>query len=543
MLIGGRETNVRSSRTARRAGIAFLPGDRLGEAMFGKMSVRENVVAPSIGVVMPTGLVNRPREYRYTSQALAGLAVKTPTLETAVASLSGGSQQKVLLARSRIGDPQVVLVEDPTQGVDAGARVEIYAFLREMARSGVAVVVLSTDAVEIEGLCDRVVVFSRGRVQALLSGDQVTERSVTGAAVMSTGHSDAVRRAAVKKPRSRLPFGLGSELNAGMLLVLTLLLGVATTTVDGAFLSPLNTSQLLAASAVLVLAGLAQLLVVMTGGIDLSLGSVVALSGVVVSFFGQSGPAYFALGVLLAMGSGLVVGLVNGLLITRLGLPPVIATLVTSIAVVGTAQVLRPYPGGDATPDIMTGIGTAVAGIPMVLMLAVGLAVVIWFVIQRTDLGRSFRAAGSDPVQANRMGVSVPTMRLLAATAAGVLASLAGLALYSRTGIGDANTGQALTLTSVTAIVIAGASIFGGSGSALAVAAAGILLQTITNSIAFLSLGLAWQFWLQGVFVLVAAILPMIARLRQASIERRAAAPHHSARPDVAASLTSQERG
>ena len=141
------------------------------------MSMRENVVAPSIGVVMPIGLVNRPREYALTpARRIAGLAVKTPTLETPVASLSGGSQQKVLLARSRLGDPRVLLVEDPTQGVDAGARVEIYAFLREMARSGVAVVVLSTDAVELEGLCDRVVVFSRGRVQAMLSGDEVTER-------------------------------------------------------------------------------------------------------------------------------------------------------------------------------------------------------------------------------------------------------------------------------------------------------------------------------------------------------------------------------
>lgn len=537
LLLGGQETSVRSSRAARRAGITFLPGDRLGEAMFGKMSVRENVVAASMNTVMPTGLVNRPREYRYTSEAIAGLAVKTPTLETPVSSLSGGSQQKVLLARARIGNSRVVLVEEPTQGVDAGARVEIYAFLREMADSGVAVVVLSTDAVEIEGLCDRVVVFSRGKVQALLTGDQVTERSVTGAAVMSTGHSDVVGHAPTKKPRSRLPFGLGNELNAGLLLVLTAILAIATTTVDSAFLSPLNTSQLLAASSVLVLAGLAQLLVVMTGGIDLSLGSVVALSGVVVSFFGQAGPAYFALGVLLALGSGLLVGLVNGVLVTRLGLPPVIATLVTSIAVVGTAQVMRPYPDGSSTPEIMTAIGTAIAGIPVVLMVAVGLAVAGWYVLSRTALGRSFRAAGSDPVKANRMGVSVPTMRLLAATAAGVLAALAGLALYSRTGIGDANTGQALTLTSVTAIVIAGASIFGGSGSALAVAAAGILLQTITNSIAFLSLGLAWQFWLQGIFVLAAAILPMVARWRAQSPGARTTSAPQRRRSETPASV------
>jgi len=113
------------------------------------------------------------------------------------------------------------------------------------------------------------------------------------------------------------------------------------------------------------------------------------------------------------------------------------------------------------------------------------------------------------------MGVNVDRMRFYAAVGAGVLAAIAGLILYTRTGIGDANTGQALTLTSVTAIVIAGASIFGGSGSAIAVAAAGLLLQTITSALSFLSLGLSWQYWLQGIFVILAALIPIVAAWRK----------------------------
>ena len=510
--VAGEPVRMRSYVTATQAGIAFLPGDRLGEALFGHLSVRENVVAPSLDAVMPGGFANRPREYASAQRAVAGLSVKTPTLETSVTSLSGGSQQKVLLARDRLGDPKVLLVEDPTQGVDAGARVEIYAFLRALADSGTAVIVLSTDAVELEGLCDQVLVFSRGRVQAVLDGDDVTERSITGAAVLSTGHSTpTVSAVPAKRHRS---FSFGGEAQAGILAVLTVLLGIATTIVSRAFVSSLNLSQLLAASAVLVLVGLAQLLVVMTGGIDLSIGSVVALSGVIISFFGSSG-TMFALGVVLALAAGALVGLVNGLLITRLSIPPVIATLVTSIAVVGTAQVLRPNPGGSATGAIMTGIGTTIAGLPLVLVLAIAISIAMSFVIKRTGLGRGLRATGSDPVMANRMGVRVRSMRLFATVSAGTLAALAGFVLYSRTGIGDANTGQALTLTSVTAIVIAGASIFGGSGSAIAVAVAGILLQTITSSLSFLGLPLSWQYWLQGAFVLFAAIVPMVVRFRR----------------------------
>jgi ribose transport system ATP-binding protein len=506
--VGGSQVRLRSYRAATKAGIVFLPGDRIGEAMFGTMTVRENVIAPSLKIAMPGGFANRTLEYRLAQKAIAGLAVKTPTLETSVTSLSGGSQQKVLLARSRLGTPRVLIVEDPTQGVDAGARVEIYAFLRKMAETGIAIIVLSTDAVELEGLCDKVLVFSRGSVQATLSGTEVTERSITGAAVLSTGH--ATENVAVVTGQKR-HFNFGGELQAGILAGLTLVLAGATTLVSSAFLSPLNISQLLAASATLILVGLAQLVVVMTGGIDLSIGSVVALSGVIISFFGETG-GLFVIGVVLALVAGLAVGLINGLLVTRLSIPPVIATLVTSIAVVGAAQVMRPNPGGSATQDIMSAIGTTVAGVPVVLMLALAISLSLWWVITRTGLGRGLRAAGSNPLKANRMGVDVPSMRLFAAAAAGVLAAIAGFVLYSKTGIGDANTGQALTLASVTAIVIAGASIFGGSGSAIAVAVAGILLQTITSALAFLSLSLSWQYWLQGAFVIFAAVVPMVSR-------------------------------
>ncbi|MBT9605818.1 ATP-binding cassette domain-containing protein [Microbacterium sp.] len=508
VLVGGREISTRSRRSAAAAGVVFLPGDRIGEAMFGKMSIRENAVAGALRAAMPGGFVRRSREYELTREGVAGLAVKTPHFEVPVSSLSGGNQQKVLLARGRLGNPKVLLVEDPTQGVDAGARVDIYAFLRELAASGVAVVVLSTDAVELEGLCDRVVVFSRGRVQTTLIGDDVDERAITGAAVLSSETASVEVAVTARRPRSRSI--LAGETQAVVLLGLAVALSVVTSFVSSAFLSPLSISQLLAAASVLILVGLAQLVVVMTGGIDLSIGSVVALSAVILSFFAQQGIGFFLIGVVLALAAGAAVGWVNGLLVTRLSLPPVIATLVSSIAVLGLAQVLRPSPGGAARADVLTTLGLAVAGVPMILALAVAIAVVMWFVIQRTRGGRALRAAGSDPVKANRMGVRVPRTRLLASVAAGGLAALAGLAVYSRSGIGDANAAQALTLTSVTAVVIAGASIFGGSGSALAVAAAGLLLQTVTSALAFLSLGLSWQYWLQGAFVLFAAVVPLV---------------------------------
>lgn len=523
--VDGAPVTGTSARAARRRGIVLLPGDRLGEALFGGMTIRENVVAPGLDAVSSAGVPSGSSQRRATMTAIGGLGVKAPSIETTVAALSGGNQQKVLLARARTESCRVLLVEDPTQGVDAGARVEIYKALREIASAGAAVVVLSTDAVELEGLCDRVAVFSRGQVRTALAGAELTERSITGSAVLSTArHDDVAAAAGGTSWRSRLRQP-GTGMQVGLLLLLTALLGLRTRAASPAFLSTLNLTELLSATALVVFVALAQFLVVLTGGIDLSVGSMVALGCVVASFFGDGGVGGLALGALACLAVGGAVGLVNGVLATKVGVPHVIATLVTSIAVVGVAQIIRPKPDGFASSTVLDLLQHRIGFVPTMLPVACLVAAAVAWVVARTHIGRALRAAGSDETRAGRMGVHVAGMRLGAAAMSGVLAGAAGVVYYGRTGIGDANAGQALTLTSVTAIVIAGVSIFGGSGSALSVAAAALLLQTITNSLTFLSLSIAWQYWIQGAFVLLAAIGPTIAARRRRVRPQRAAAP------------------
>ena len=114
---------------------------------------------------------------------IEALSIKARSPEDGISHLSGGNQQKVLFARSLARDPAVLLADEPTRGVDAGARLELYRILRDIADKGAGVVVLSSDAVELQGLCDRVLVFSRGAVVRTLTGDEITEESITGAAI------------------------------------------------------------------------------------------------------------------------------------------------------------------------------------------------------------------------------------------------------------------------------------------------------------------------------------------------------------------------
>ena len=141
--------------------------------------------------------MSRHREVEAVERELSELAVKAPSLEAPVSALSGGNQQKIMMARAMLSEPAILVADEPTQGVDVGARAEIYRILREVAGRGVPVVVASSDALELEGLCDRVIVMSRGQAVATLEGDEVTEERMVHAAISATMHTaeQAARRA------------------------------------------------------------------------------------------------------------------------------------------------------------------------------------------------------------------------------------------------------------------------------------------------------------------------------------------------------------
>ena len=159
--LGGRAVQVTGPATAGAAGISYLSADRHHEGIFGTLSVRENAAISALKRFARSMVVRRAVEVQAVEGVRDQLRIRTPSIEAPVASLSGGNQQKVVLGRSILARPSLLLVDEPTQGVDAGARVEIYGILRQIAASGVPVLVISSDTLELEGLCDRVYVFSR----------------------------------------------------------------------------------------------------------------------------------------------------------------------------------------------------------------------------------------------------------------------------------------------------------------------------------------------------------------------------------------------
>ena len=180
----GAKIDRRTPAGSLRAGIVLLSGDRKGEALFPVLSVRANATIQILRRLSRFGVVLRGRERRAMAGLVERLRVRMVTPEQPVQSLSGGNQQKVSLISSFLrGDVKVILAEEPTQGVDVGARFDIYEALRAKAEEGVAAVVKSSDPLELSGLCDRVVVMSRGRIVEEIPRHELGERRIVEAIV------------------------------------------------------------------------------------------------------------------------------------------------------------------------------------------------------------------------------------------------------------------------------------------------------------------------------------------------------------------------
>jgi ribose transport system ATP-binding protein len=151
---------------ARRAGLAFVSDDRRGAGLMLRDSVGRNLVASVLRRVSPFFLMSKARETRLARQAITAFDVRPPRPELAVGALSGGNQQKVALAKEVLGEPRLLLLDEPTRGVDVGAKGEIYARVHELAAQGVGVLVASSEMPELIGLCDRIVVLRSGRTVA-----------------------------------------------------------------------------------------------------------------------------------------------------------------------------------------------------------------------------------------------------------------------------------------------------------------------------------------------------------------------------------------
>jgi ribose transport system ATP-binding protein len=178
VVVGGASVRAASYRDAIEHGIIYLTEDRKTEGLFLPMSLKHNISAIDLRSISSGSMINSRKESARAERYVSLLGIRTTGVQQKASSLSGGNQQKVLIGKLLSVEPHIMFMDEPTRGIDVGAKSEIHKLLRELAQQGVGVVVISSELPEVIGLCDRVLVMHEGTSRGIMKGSEITEESV-----------------------------------------------------------------------------------------------------------------------------------------------------------------------------------------------------------------------------------------------------------------------------------------------------------------------------------------------------------------------------
>jgi rhamnose transport system ATP-binding protein len=181
--VGGRPVAIRDPADAIAAGLAFVPEDRAQAGIFRSLAVETNITAAIPGRIAPAGLISRKVERGLASDFVARLRIRLASIRQPIEELSGGNQQKAILARWMLTDPQVLILDEPTRGIDLGVKAEFYEMIGQLAADGRAILLISSELPELLALCDRILVMSEGHLTADIPRAEASEEAIMTAAV------------------------------------------------------------------------------------------------------------------------------------------------------------------------------------------------------------------------------------------------------------------------------------------------------------------------------------------------------------------------
>jgi rhamnose transport system ATP-binding protein len=519
--LNGQIVQPRSAGEAMQRGIAYVSEDRLGQSLVMDAAILFNASLAVADKATRGGLMSRVRELALVAPHLNRLRLRYASYDQPVRALSGGNQQKVVLSKWLATKPSVLILDEPTQGIDVGSKAEVHAMIAALARDGLAIILISSELPELLGMSDRIIVMREGAVTAELSRAEATQEAFLLAATGPVGESNRGSFEDHAVPAD-LPMAWWRRRELGLAVAIVAVI-LPVTAINPRMLSPANLLSISLDAALLAVVAVAQMLVMVTRGIDLSVASVIGLSAYGAASLMHADPALgVGAGLAAASGLGLACGFLNGLVITGGAVPAIVVTLGTLSIYRGIVSM---WAGGhqisaDQVPNAWLAVTSLrIAGVPAVVIIALLVLLAAALVLKRTTIGRELFAIGSNPEAASLVGIRVHRRRLGAFAVAGLLAGFDGALWASRYATVDARVATGFELTVVAAVVVGGVAIRGGSGSVLGVACGALLLLVIQNGLTLVRIN---PLWLQGIYglVIVAAITidTLVARRARGSV-------------------------
>ncbi|WP_220201585.1 ATP-binding cassette domain-containing protein [Reticulibacter mediterranei] len=522
------KVSIRTPREALNRGIAYLPEDRKGQGLFSTLSVNYNTVITVMQRLATLKTIVQPkREETLTQQYIHDLAIKTPNSRVNVANLSGGNQQKVVLARWLATQPRVLVLDEPTAGVDVAAKQEIHNLIIELARQGTAIMLISSELQEVLKLSDRTITMHEGHVTGEFPRN-TPAHTVLAAAMeggTSTTRMQTTTSAASISWRDRLSTMLAHPqirplLTSREFIVLALLIvgSIVFNFTHPTFLSWNNILSILSNVAVVAIIAIGMTAVIVTGGIDVSVGSVLALCMLIAAKVIAAGMENLLVVLLVTLLVGLLMGLINGSLVAFGRIHPIIVTL-------GTLNIIRALhiqilgPQWLTPPSVVRplSLGTFL-GIPFPFWLVVALIILVSLFLRHRPLGRYVYALGGNTEAARLAGINIRGTIIFVYALIGLLIGLAAVIQLGLSGTVQPNAGTGLELQVIAATVIGGTNILGGRGTVIGSLLGALLVEVVHNALITIGTIALLEGLVIGTLIILAVSLDFLRHRKEAFV-------------------------
>lgn len=531
----GKRIDRLTPREAIRSGIGYIPAERKTEGLVLQLPVRDNIALSSLAsLASKLGFLRMSRYVGLSKKFIGDMAIKpADCMNRRVHVLSGGNQQKVVLSKTLAKTPRVLILDEPTRGIDVGARVEVYSILGELARRGVGIVISSSDLQELVGMCNTVLVMNRGRIvkkfklgeagetELLRAMNAEEENTLDGTLpVEKRSLGPNYSRESMRLTRSGgLVFSFrgilqrlwgNRTLGIGLLMVA---LSVLFSFTIPEFLTGRAMLSLLRQAAYLLMVSAGTAIPILVGGIDVSAGTLLGLTSVLAA---KAILGIGAIGLWVGPIVGCVTGMALGLVISRYGLAPLVVTLGMSQVYRGLALIITDGQPVFGLPNWMDKLSNPAlfSFVPLPFVIALSVLIAMEASLRKTVLGRRLYAIGGSEEASRISGIPVTRYIALAYGAAGLLSGLAGTLFAARAKSGQPLIGSGMEIEAIAAAVLGGFSLRGGEGSLIGVLIAVLALGILRTGMNLLNVGPYLQMLIIGM-VLVGGLILDCVRTRE----------------------------